>query len=272
MSDLESSKNTDLDKTQLPESAWVAAAPAYLQLMQDATLTMSGAKIRLHCLYHELFKCLSRTPMWHVLDLGCGEGWLCKWLLEQAELVYGIDISLDLLSVAANTWDSVLQPRAAFTLGDLSYALPFVDGYFDCIVANLVINWVENLDNIISELFRISATKSHVIITMPHPYFTTKAGTWDLSDPNDLKLILRDLRPRKVVTYIDSLTKTHEPIGPLVHYHRLISDYVLAFRKYDFTILEIRELFCSEEILVFDASYNRHVKIPLFVLFLLGKQ
>ncbi|GAA3409682.1 class I SAM-dependent methyltransferase [Paenibacillus hodogayensis] len=82
-----------------------------------------------------------------ILDAGCGVGAFSEPLVEQ-NTVYGVDFSEKSLEYAA--------ARGLKTLnGDLT-ALPFEEGMFDVVVCNGVIQLIEQYEDVLRELARVT--------------------------------------------------------------------------------------------------------------------
>jgi SAM-dependent methyltransferase len=100
------------------------------------------------------------------LDLGCGRHLLPAWrheaevaLIQRAASVVGVDLDLDSLrdntSIAARCQSSVID-------------LPFADGSFSLVTANMVVEHVENPAGMLRELHRVLAPGGHLIFHTPN--------------------------------------------------------------------------------------------------------
>lgn len=101
------------------------------------------------------------------LDLGCDEG---TWTINLAKKigtrnVYGIDIIDEKLKIAN-------LKGIKITKGSLNKKFPYNDNYFDVIHGNQIIEHIENLDNFVSEIYRILKPGGYVIIS------TENASSW----------------------------------------------------------------------------------------------
>lgn len=101
-----------------------------------------------------------------VLDLGCGEGWLCRSLSEAGIFCVGIDSSPSLIEAARG-----VDGKGRYET--LNYAQltenPAAAGnYFDLIVANFSLLDLEMKD-LLSALSRISVEGAHLVIQTSHP-------------------------------------------------------------------------------------------------------
>lgn len=251
---------------------WLDATPAYLRMMEDDTEAMNGLMIRKACLHSALLERLVERSFERSLDLGCGEGWLCRFLCQLARgAVHGLDLSVPALQAAMQKAPAQSASSTRYVVADISTSLPYQDRAFDLIIANLVLQWLESLDTVMREIYRVCSASGRVIITLSHPYFTNKAGHWELSNPDDPFLVIRTVRPRKIITTIGAHSQSRDPIGPLVYYHRLISDYFGAFIRAGLSVVHMDEVFCQERIVEIDPSWIRHVRVPLFILFELAR-
>ncbi len=91
-----------------------------------------------------------------VLDVGCDEAHLRR--LSGAQAYYGIDV--------AGSPDRVLDVE---TVG----RLPFSDGQFDTVVCSDVLEHLDNLHDVFSELVRV--TRRHLLISLPNNWSSARA-------------------------------------------------------------------------------------------------
>jgi SAM-dependent methyltransferase len=83
-----------------------------------------------------------------VLDLGCGDGYLCELLAARGARAVGVDVSLEELAV--------FRARAAgWPVAARAQALPFVDGAFDAAVSHLAFMLMEDAPAVVAELLRV---------------------------------------------------------------------------------------------------------------------
>lgn len=75
------------------------------------------------------------TSNLHILDLGCGSGFSGETLEEHGFHWTGLDISFDMLSIAREGGNSVVQ-------GDMGGYLPFRPGMFDGCISISAIQWI----------------------------------------------------------------------------------------------------------------------------------
>lgn len=100
-----------------------------------------------------------------ILDVGCGEGYLTKFLDSNNDLkIIGIDVGEDVIKRAKE-----MNPGLKFEKGSI-YNLKYKDESFDCVIANEVLEHIEDPDKGLEEIKR--ASKKYVIISVPNePFF-----------------------------------------------------------------------------------------------------
>jgi SAM-dependent methyltransferase len=119
----------------------------------------------------------ARLEMWparqRVLDGGCGEGYLGRWLQQHGHQVVGFDLSLPLLQAAQRA-----AAGEAYVGGSV-FELPFADGVFDGVVANfLLVEFAEPVAAI-GEICRVLRPGGRFLFQGIHPF--TVAGNTGLS-------------------------------------------------------------------------------------------
>lgn len=96
------------------------------------------------------------------LDLGCGTGIYSLWLSEQDVIVTGIDISSEMLKKAKSKAEDKNQ-NIEFIKGDI-HSLPFPDQTFDLILSNIVLEFVDSPEKVISEGLRVLKQGGRLVI------------------------------------------------------------------------------------------------------------
>lgn len=109
----------------------------------------------------------------HVLDIGAGEGQVSRMLAESgASFVVGAEPASSQVREAKRRGGG---PR--YVAADAS-ALPFSDRSFDAVVACLVLEHVESLDDAFSEIARVLEPGGRAILALNHPLLQTPGSGW----------------------------------------------------------------------------------------------
>ena len=105
-----------------------------------------------------------------VLDLGCGYGWHCRYCAQQgASHILGIDASEKMIGQAR-------QRNAAQTI---EYKVCSIENYdfpknrWDFVLSNLVLHYVENLEEVFRKVHRTLKTNGTFVFNIEHPVFTS---------------------------------------------------------------------------------------------------
>jgi 2-polyprenyl-3-methyl-5-hydroxy-6-metoxy-1,4-benzoquinol methylase len=103
---------------------------------------------------------IRELPKGTLLDVGCGEGWLCRAAVEDGWNVTGIDGSAALIERAR-------EFEGEYFVAD--YADLQLDRTFDCIVCNYSI-LAERIDGLFRHLRSLLAPAGTLLIQTPHPW------------------------------------------------------------------------------------------------------
>lgn len=99
-----------------------------------------------------------------VLDLACGTGYGTAILGTSAAEVTGVDISAAAIRTARKRY---ARENVRFAIGDC-FDLPFENGSFDVVVANEMIEHVEDHAALIAEIRRVLADKGLLLVSTPN--------------------------------------------------------------------------------------------------------
>lgn len=119
--------------------------------------------------WHQLQPLFPNLAGKKVLDLGCGYGWHCKYAVEcGANSVLGIDLSEKMIETAnEKNSDAKIDYRLC---GLDEYAYP--ENTYDCVISNLVLHYVEDLDNIYANIYKTLKEDGVFLFNIEHPVFT----------------------------------------------------------------------------------------------------
>lgn len=107
-----------------------------------------------------------------VVDLGCGLGWVSRWMREQgASSVLALDISKRMIQRArAATDDSGIEYRIA----DLE-TLELPEAAFDIAYSSLAFHYVRDFSRLARQISRALAPGGHLVFTIEHPVYMAAA-------------------------------------------------------------------------------------------------
>jgi len=130
--------------------------------------------------YRDAFFELVPEPGRATLEIGCGEGRVCRDLAARGHAVTGIDQSLSLVKAAAEA-----HPEGTYAIADAS-ALPFDDGVFDLVVAYNSLMDMEDMCGAVREAERVLAPGGAFCVTITNPIADLARPTengWTLERP-----------------------------------------------------------------------------------------
>ena len=107
-----------------------------------------------------------------VLDVGTGEGQVARLAAAAGASVVGLDPTWNQIAVAAARGGGPAYLRAG------AAALPFGDAAFDCVVACLVFEHIEAVDEAIAEVARVLEPGGRFLFFLNHPLLQTPNSGW----------------------------------------------------------------------------------------------
>lgn len=112
-----------------------------------------------------------------VLELGCAAGGLTAELTKRGAAVLGLDREQRLIDIARQR----MEGPAEFRVADLEQPLDMVDtASIDCVVASLVLHYLENWQPLLRELHRVLRPGGAFVFSVHHPI-----TGWARSDRTD---------------------------------------------------------------------------------------
>jgi SAM-dependent methyltransferase len=168
-----------------------------------------------------------------VLDLGCGDGWFCRYAVDAgAASVTGVDPSMRMLELARERTDS---ERISY-LNAFVEDVAFPDASADVVVSILALHYVAEVDPILAAAARWLDHGGTFVEIVEHPIFTSQRersgwigengrhAAWPVSD-------YFDEGPRVTRWFVDGV----------VRYHRSLATTLNAVRTAGLTIDRVVE-------------------------------
>jgi len=204
-----------------------------------------------------------------VLDLGCGEGYVARSLLDAgAAFVEGYDLSAQMIARANAAIPTEASARLQFAVRDLASGLPAPERPFDDCIAVFLFNYLSRAQtaSVLSTVRQQVRSGGRFLFTVPHP-----ALAW--------------MRPHEAPFYFDGRDATYQGAVdqtlqgeiwrrdgdgvPVRAVHKTFTDYNRLLRDGGFVALPtLEELYVTPEHLALDPDFFGPLEgVPLHVLY-----
>lgn len=167
-----------------------------------------------------------------VLDVGCGDGQISRLAASTGAAVTGIDPTWNCVRVARERGGGAEYVRAGAS------GLPFPDRSFDAVVACLVFEHIDDVDDAIAEVARVLEPGGRFCFFLNHPILQAPGSVWvddHLVDPPE--------QYWRLGPYLDEAETTEEvELGVRIRFvHRPLSRYVNALAANGLSIEHMAE-------------------------------
>lgn len=194
-----------------------------------------------------------------VLDLGCGCGENCQRFKESgASRVIGIDISKNMLKVAMETCQGEGMEFYQMSMSDLSA----LHQSFDLIVSSLAVHYIENFNQLLSDIHALLKKDGIFLFSQEHPLTTALMNDhyWT-RDENDLALHYN------LSHYaVEGKRTNHWIVDGVVKYHRTMSSIINALIDAGFVIEKVLEPVLDETMMEKFPNFRKSIHKPDFLL------
>lgn len=160
-----------------------------------------------------------------ILDLGCGDGELARWCLEQgAQRVVGVDLSQRMLALARERTaaDSVEPARIQYVRSGLEQ-VQFAPASFDVVTSSFALHYVEDYTGTVRHIAGWLRPGGTLVYSVEHPVVTAQVAKqgwvadhvgrrlfWALDDYAD-----EGIRHQR--WFVDGVVKYHRTVASLVN-------------------------------------------------------
>jgi cyclopropane fatty-acyl-phospholipid synthase-like methyltransferase len=210
----------------------------------------------------------------HVLDLGCGEGYVARLVAQAgAQSVFGIDISSEMVGRAQAAASGAPCPMT-FKSGNATDFRDYPREQFDRVIAVFMVSYLSRAE--MTEVFRIVRSRlapgGRFIFTVPHPFLPYTRRPQE-------KPVYFDSKGRNYFAGVDEsyegyIWRRDGKAVPVSYMHKTFADYFNSLAAAGFqTLPKIIELTVTEEHLARDRGFfDGAVGYPLQVLFRIDAQ
>jgi ubiquinone/menaquinone biosynthesis C-methylase UbiE len=238
----------------------------------DAGYDQDGDRNRRYQSDEPMLALLGDVEGQRVLDVGCGNGYLCRKLARQGAKMTGVDLSDRFLEIARQR---EVQEPLGITYHHASVAemgfLP--ESHYHKAVSNYVLMDVRDYNGALEQVYRVLRPGGCFVIVISHPCFSSGPGGWEIPAADSPRR--EDRFAFRVDAYFQSapILVQWGDLDPVISHHRPLRDYWQAFAAAGFSVDGFEEPSITErglrELPVSRTDYSQ--RIPYSCIFRLIK-
>ncbi|MFI2130540.1 class I SAM-dependent methyltransferase [Lysinibacillus fusiformis] len=214
--------------------------------------------------WHVLKTLLPDLKNKHVLDLGCGFGWHCRYArAQQAKSVIGVDISEKMLEKAQEKTDDPFISYLKIPIEDIQFSA----SQFDVVLSSLAIHYLQNFEALCKKVYTYLKPGGSFVFSVEHPIFTSRDEQDWYNDEQGNRLHWPvDHYQTEGIRETTFLTEN------VIKYHRTLSTYMNDLIQVGFTIRAVKEPMPSEEMLQTIPGMQDELRRPMFLMIVAEKK
>ena len=205
-----------------------------------------------------------------VLDVGSGQGYLCRKLARAGAAMTGVELSDGLLEIAAGREGP--EPLGIIYHRASASEMAFLEsGQFDKAIANYVLMDIVDYEAALAHLFRVLRPGGRFVAVISNPTFGS-GPVWESRPPDSPR---REERICRVDNYFrrGPFFVAERDLDPILSFHRPLRDYWRAFKTAGFTIDDFEEPSITDRGRreLPQSEVERALRVPYSCIFRLGK-
>jgi SAM-dependent methyltransferase len=191
------------------------------------------------------------------VDLGCGFGWVSRWLRENgARTVLGVDLSESMIARARQT---TTDSAIAYRIADLEM-IELSEAAFDFAFSSLTFHYISDFDRLTRMIHRALTPGSHLVFSIEHPIFMAADRPHWIEDEDGRKTW-------PVNRYaIEGERRTDWFAKDVVKYHRKIATTLAALIRAGFIIEAVDEFAPSAQQIRDNPALEEELERPMMLL------
>lgn len=194
-----------------------------------------------------------------ILDLGCGNGGMSKYFIEQgAKSVLAIDLSTNMINEAKEKNGDENITYVVLGMEDISK----IEGKFDVVFSSLAFHYIKDYNKLIKEIYDLLEDEGILIYSQEHPIATASKYHKEMKSYT----FIDEKRYYVVSDYNDNgERKLFWNVDGVIKYHRNFSCIINTLIANNFTLQEVRESTASEEAIKLNSKYENQKDRPYFM-------
>lgn len=183
--------------------------------------------------WSELEKLLPNFQDKKVLDLGCGYGWHCKYVVNHgAKEVVGIDLSHKMLEVALDINNDKKITYQQSAIEDIN----FPADTFDVVFSSLAFHYISNFEDLVCKISKWLKKNGEFIFSVEHPLYTS-SGKQDCCYDAEGKILHFPVDNY----YYEGKREVNFLGEPIIKYHRTLTGYINSLLSSGFELTNLIE-------------------------------
>ena len=178
-----------------------------------------------------------------VCDVGCGQGFMTRWLAAWGAYVTGVDMSPAMLQRAEEATPPGTHP-INYRYGDARHLTEIPDACFDGVTCMLALMDMPDLPAVLSTVARILRPDGWFVFAITHPCFQTPDSRWTGKAGGTVR---REVRGYFREGYWQS-SDPNSVRGQVGAYHRALSTYLNALHDAGLPLERLREPQAQDEV------------------------
>jgi len=238
----------------------------------DATYDADGDKNRRYQSDEPMLALLGEVRGQRILDVGSGNGYLCRKLAKAGASMTGVELSDQFLRLARA--HEIAEPLGiTYYHGSVAHMAFLPDAHFDKAVSNYVLMDVQDYTAAVHHVLRVLRPGGCFVVVISHPCFACGPGGWVKPAADSPR------REDRLAYCVDTYFHRGPYLGqwgdldPVLSFHRPLRDYWQTFTEAGFRIEGFEEPSITERGRreLPPARVAQDLRIPYSCIFRLGK-
>jgi len=194
-----------------------------------------------------------------ILDLGCGNGGMSKYFIEQgASSVLAIDLSENMINEAK---EKNSDPKITYLVLGME-KISKIDTKFDLVFSSLAFHYIEDFNKLLKDIHNLLNDDGILLYSQEHPIATSCKYHKEMKS----SIFIDEKRYYLVSDYnSNGERKLFWNVDGVIKYHRNHSTIINTLIKNKFTLIEERESIASKEAIELNNKYVNQIDRPYFL-------
>lgn len=240
--------------------AWNALGDEWFELAQTG-------ESRICFIMPHMLRLMGDVAGKRILDLGCGEGGYSRELAKRGASIVAVDCSVKAIEYAISLAEKENLPIDHYVRNS-NDLFGIASEQFDIVLCSMMLMDCEDFDGTLREAYRVLKPGGRLFASVLHPCFDgnkeTGIGREGVGESR-YAVVMNYFEPKEWEAPL------HKGTIPVIWRHRTLEDYVKAFLRAGFTIVDLNEPRATEEQAASSVALSFLRRIPLYLYWELKK-